>query len=65
MPKLEPVVTLIVDQRIIYAKCSECDESLELGVTVGSTKEQEEKLRAAFEKHVTARHRDLLPGIRR
>jgi len=57
VPKPEPIVTLIIDQRIVYAKCSECGEPLELGVTVGSAKEQESKLQAAFGKHMDAKHR--------
>ena len=57
MPKPEPIVTLMIDQRIVYAKCSECDEPLELGVTVESAEEQESKLHAAFGEHMTAKHR--------
>ena len=41
MPKPEPIVTMMIDQRILFAKCSECDEPLDLSVTVGSAEEQE------------------------
>ena len=57
VPKPEPVVTLMIDRRILFAKCSECDEPLDLSVTVGSAEDQELKLHAAFEKHMDAKHR--------
>jgi len=56
VPKLEPIVTMMIDQRILFARCSECDEPLDLSVTVGSAEEQESKLYAAFAKHMDAKH---------
>jgi len=57
VPEPEPIVTLMIDKRILFAKCSECDEPLDLSVTVGSAEEQESKLHAAFAEHMDAKHR--------
>ncbi len=55
-PQPEPVVTQIIDKRITEAKCSMCDEPLDLGDDVGTAKEQEMKVKAAFGRHM-AKHR--------
>ena len=57
MQKAEPIVTKIIDKRITEGKCSLCDEHLELGNDVGSAKEQDMKLKAAFGRHMADKHR--------
>jgi len=56
-PQPEAVVTQRIDNRITEAKCSMCDEPFDLGNDVGTAKEQEMKLKAAFGRHVNAKHR--------
>jgi hypothetical protein len=53
----QAVVTQKIDNRITEAECSACGEKLELGNDVGSAKEQEMKLKAAFGRHMNAQHR--------
>jgi len=55
--KGEPLHTRIIDGRITEAVCSLCNERLELGNEVGSSKEQDMKVRAAFGIHMNAKHR--------
>jgi hypothetical protein len=57
MGKAEPIATRTIDERITEGKCSLCNERLELGNDVGSAKEQEMKLKAAFGRHMNAKHR--------
>ena len=52
----EPIATTAIDGRIIEAKCSLCDETLELGHEVGSKTDQRRKMSAAFQKHVKEKH---------
>ena len=56
MKRPEPLVRTI-DNRITEFTCSACGETIDLGNDVGSTKEQEMKLKAAFGIHMNAKHR--------
>ena len=58
MGKPEPVVTRLIDKRIVSAKCSECDEPLNMPNVVKSAKEQEYELEVVFAKHLKAKHRE-------
>lgn len=58
MSKPEPIVTRTIDKRITEAKCSECNEPLEMPNTVKSAREQEYELEVAFAKHLKAKHRE-------
>ena len=58
MPKPEPIVTRTIDKRITDAKCSECNEPLNMPNTVKSAREQEYELEVAFAKHLKAKHRE-------
>jgi hypothetical protein len=53
----EPIVTGLIDAQITAAKCSACDESLDMPKEVGSRDDQELKLERAFAKHIENRHR--------
>jgi hypothetical protein len=55
-PEPEPVITKKIDGRITEAKCSVCDEELDLGVKVGSAAEQERKMEEALAAHVEEKH---------
>lgn len=57
MSKPEPIVTRLIDRRITEAKCSACDEPLEMPNKVGSRQEQELALEVAFAKHLQDRHK--------
>ena len=56
MGKPEPIVTTLIDKRIVAAKCSECNEPLDMPNVVGSAREQEYKLEIAFAQHLKAKH---------
>jgi hypothetical protein len=58
MEKPEPVVTRIIDKRIVDAKCSACNEPLDMADEVKSTGEQELALEVAFDRHLQEKHRD-------
>ncbi len=55
-PEPEPVITQKIDGRITEAKCSACDEQLDLGNKVGSAAEQEQKMEDALAEHVAQKH---------
>jgi len=55
-PEPEPVITKEIDGRITEAKCSACDEQLDLGNKVGSADEQDQKMEDAFAAHVAEKH---------
>ena len=58
MSKPEPIVTEVIDKRITRAKCSACDEPLDMPNEVGSAREQEYTLEVAFAKHLKEKHRE-------
>jgi hypothetical protein len=56
MEKPEPIVTCVIDKRITEAKCSVCDEPLDMPNDVGSVHQQEYALEVAFATHLKAKH---------
>ena len=58
MERPEPVITRIIDKRIVDAKCSACNEPLDMPNEVKSTREQELALEVAFARHLQEKHRE-------
>lgn len=56
MVKLETIVTVMADKRIIEAKCSICHELILASGSTGTREDQEAKLREAISRHATQRH---------
>jgi hypothetical protein len=56
MPKLEAIVTAVVNQRIVEARCSLCHEVILARERVGSVEDQDAELREAIQKHASQRH---------
>ena len=56
MPKLEAIVTVMVNRRIVEAECSLCHEVILARGRVGSIEDQEAELREAIHKHASQRH---------
>lgn len=56
MPIREPIATEFIDNRITAAKCSECDETLDVPNEINTPQDQELALEIAFAKHVRTRH---------
>jgi hypothetical protein len=54
--KYEPIVTMKIDNRIVEAECS-CGDRLPIPNEVGSAKEQEMTLMAAFGRHMNQKYR--------
>jgi pyrimidine deaminase RibD-like protein len=52
-----PLPTRKIDNRIVEAKCSECNEPLDLGNDVGNSAEQEQKMHDVFLEHTQEKHR--------
>lgn len=53
----EPVVTLTINGRMIWAECSDCLDALPLGKEVDLA-DQGPNLRAVFARHLALRHHD-------
>jgi len=58
MPKVEAIVTLIIDKRIVEAKCSLCHDVILGGGRAGSIEDQEAELREAINRHSSRWHSD-------
>ena len=64
MPKVEAIVTLMIDRKIIEAECSLCHEII-LAQTEksGSIDNQESKLQEAVKLHARKRHSEAPRGF--
>jgi hypothetical protein len=56
MPKLEAIVTLMIDRRIVEAVCSICHDVILARGRSGSIEDQEAELRDAINRHARQRH---------
>jgi hypothetical protein len=56
MPKVEAIVTIMVDKRIVEAECSLCHDVIFAHGRADSTEDQESQLREAINKHARQRH---------
>jgi len=56
MPKVEAIVTLMIDKRIVEAECSLCHDVILAGGRSASTEDQETELREAIDRHAKRRH---------
>jgi len=56
MAKLETIVTAVIDNRKVEAKCSICHDVILAGRRTGSLDDQETELRDAIDRHTQQRH---------
>jgi len=55
MPKVEAIVTVMVNKRIVEAECSICHDVIFVG-RAGSSEDQEAELREAITRHARRWH---------
>ena len=56
MPKVEAIVTVMIDKRIVEAECSLCHEVIFAHGRAASIEDQETELREAINKHAKRWH---------
>jgi hypothetical protein len=55
-PKVEPIVTLMINQRVVEVECSLCREVIIARPGLRSGEDQEEAIREAVRRHAAVWH---------